>query len=80
MYVKAQCEGIGQNESFWYKEGYLLSGFDFVNFLKLLSEGVVLVDIRIGQYPDGTPHDHGTAFRVVPDKLDLCFAHRTRVV
>jgi len=35
-----------------------------------------LVDIRIGQYPDGRPHDHGTGFRVLPDKLDLCFSNR----
>ena len=38
------------------------------------------VDIRIGQYPDGRPHDHGTGFRVFPDKLELCFSHRKRIL
>jgi len=56
------------------------SGFNFDNFVHLLREGVILVDIRIGQYPDGRPHDHGTGFRVLPDKLDLCFSHRERIM
>ena len=42
--------------------------------------GGLFVDIRIGEYADGRPHNHGTAFRVLPDKLDLCFAHREEVM
>ena len=80
LYAKADCRGSGANEEFWFNEAWLLSGFDFENFLKLLKEGKILVDIRIGQYPDGRPHDHGTGFRVLPDKLDLCFFHRERIV
>ncbi|MEM3400017.1 MAG: MvaI/BcnI family restriction endonuclease [Candidatus Micrarchaeia archaeon] len=80
LYVKADCRGTGRNEEFHFNEVWLLSGFDFDNFLKLLKEGKILVDIRIGQYPDGRVHDHGTAFRVLPDKLDLCFSHRERIV
>ncbi len=80
LYVKADCRGSGANEEFWFNEAWSLSGFDFKNFLKLLKEGKILVDIRIGQYPDGRAHDHGTGFRVLPDKLDLCFSHRERIV
>lgn len=80
LYVKAETRGQGSNEEFWFNEAWLLSGFDFDNFVKLLREGVILVDIRIGQYADGRPHDHGTGFRVFPDKLDLCFANRDRVI
>ncbi len=80
LYVKAEARGKGSDEEFWFNEAWLLSGFDFNNFVKLLEDGVILVDIRIGQYPDGRPHDHGTGFRVFPDKLDLCFSHRERII
>ena len=80
LYVKVEARGSGSNEEFWFNEAWLLSGFDFDNFVQLLREGVILVDIRIGQYPDGKPHDHGTGFRVFPNKLDLCFSHRERIM
>ncbi len=80
LYVKADSRGSGSNEEFWFNEAYLLSGFDFENFVRLLKEGTILVDIRIGQYPDGRPHDHGTGFRVLPAKLDLCFEHREKIL
>ncbi len=80
LYVKAETKGSGSNEEFWFSEAWLLSGFDFDSFVQLLKEGTILVDIRIGQYPDGRTHDHGTGFRVFPDKLDLCFSHRERIM
>ncbi len=80
LLVMADARGSGSNEEFWYNEAWLLSGFDFDNFVRLLKEGIILVDIRIGQYPDGRTHDHGTAFRIFPDKLDLCFSHRERIM
>jgi hypothetical protein len=80
LYVKAEARGKGSDEEFWFNEAWLLNGFDFNNFVQLLKDGIILVDIRIGQYPDGRPHDHGTGFRVFPDKLDLCFSHRERII
>jgi hypothetical protein len=80
LYVKAEARGKGLEEEFWFNEAWLLSRFSFRNFLKLLREGTILVDIRIGQYADGRTHDHGTGFRVFPDKLDLCFSHRERII
>lgn len=80
LYVKADARGKGADEEFHFNGAWLLSDFDFDNFVRLLKEGVILVDIRIGQYPDGRPHDHGTGFRIFPDKLDLCFSHRERIM
>ncbi|MFC1562853.1 MvaI/BcnI family restriction endonuclease [candidate division KSB1 bacterium] len=80
LYVKAETRGSGSNEEFWFNEAWLLSGFDFYNFLELLKEGIILVDIRIGQYPNGRTHDHGTGFRVFPEKLDICFEYRERIM
>lgn len=80
LYVKAETRGKDADEEFWFNEVWLLSGFNFDNFLKLLKKKVILVDIRIGQYSNGRPHDHGTGFRVLPDKLDLCFEHRKKII
>ncbi len=80
LYVKAETKGRGSNEEFWFNEAWLLNGFNFNNFTQLLKEGVILVDIRIGQYPNGRTHDHGTGFRVFPDSLDLCFSSRHRIM
>jgi len=80
LYIKVNAKGKSYAEEFWFNEAWLLKDFNFDNFLKLLKKGVIFVDIRIGQYPDGRIHDHGTAFRVFPDKLDLCFSHRERIM
>jgi hypothetical protein len=80
LYVKAESRGKGAAEEFWFNEAWLLSGLDFKSFIDLLKDGTILVDIRMGQYPDGRPHDHGTGFRVRPDKLDLCFSNRQRIL
>ncbi len=80
LYVKADVRERGINEEFWYNEAWVLSGFSFEGFIRLLKEGTILLDIRIGQYSDGRTHDHGTGFRVIPDNLDLCFKKRQRVI
>ncbi len=80
LYVKADSRGSEKNEEFHFNEAWLMHGFSFSNFTKLLKEGNLLIDIRIGQYSDGSPHDHGTGFRIRPDKLDLCFSKRTQIV
>ena len=80
LYVKADSHGSDTNEEFHFDEAWLMRGFDFDNFVKLLKNGEIKVDIRIGQYSDGNPHDHGTGFRIFPDKLDLCFSKRKKII
>ncbi|OPY37068.1 MAG: hypothetical protein A4E35_01531 [Methanoregula sp. PtaU1.Bin051] len=80
LYVKANSKGSGENEMFWYNEAWVLSGLDFDTFLRMVSEDNIIVNIRIGQYPNGKTHDHGTGFRVLPSKLELCFKNRRRVL
>lgn len=80
LYVKASSRGIGKNEEFHYNEAYLMSGFSFERFIELLKSGQILIDIRLGQYPDGKLHDHGTGFRTRHDNLDLCFSKREKVL
>ena len=76
--MKAETRDSGSNEEFWFNEAWLISGFDFDSFVKLLKEGTIVIDIRIGQYPDSRTHDHGTGFRVFSEKLDLCFSYRKK--
>lgn len=80
LYVRADCKGEGKDEQFWFNEVWLLSEFDFDSFINTVRDGVICVDIRIGQYSDGTTHDHGTGFRVLPAKLNLCFKYREQVL
>lgn len=80
VYVKAESRGSGEDEEFWYKEAYLLGDPDWNSFVRLLNEGKIHVDIRIGQYPDGRIHDHGTGFRIHPKDFDLLFQKREKLV
>jgi len=80
MYVMANYRGSGDAEEFYFNEAYLLKGFSFEDFGQLLEDGNIYIDIRIGQYPDGRTHDHGTAFRVKQDELDNCFSNRKKIM
>lgn len=80
IFVKANCKGTGRNEEFHFVEAYQLSGFSFKNFEELINRGIIKIDIRIGQYPDGRTHDHGTAFRIMNNQIYLCFAHRIKLL
>lgn len=80
LYVKADFRGRGVNEEFHYNAAWLMSGFNFKRFIELLMSGQIRIDIRLGQYPDGKLHDHGTAFRVKPNDLELCFSKRERIL
>ncbi|NCO89389.1 hypothetical protein COS60_00125 [Candidatus Wolfebacteria bacterium CG03_land_8_20_14_0_80_39_317] len=55
-------------EKFHYQEAYILKNGSFNAFLKNL-----FYDIRIGRYPDGRPHDHGSAFRLKKTSLPNVF-------
>ncbi len=83
-YVKAKSKFIDEVEHFHYKKAYLLENFSSDQLLKHIRDGIIEVDIRIGLYKKGKKvgktHDHGTAFRINPSKLDLCFNTRKRLI
>jgi hypothetical protein len=80
LYILADQTGQGKTEQFWFNEVWMLTGFNYDGFKTAVNDGVVCVDVRIGQYPNGKPHDHGTGFRVFPDNLGLCFSDRKRLL
>jgi len=80
IYVLAETKREKRKEYFLYNEAYLLDGFSFKNFAKLIKEGKMKVDIRIGHYPNGRLHDHGTGFRILPKYLPDCFEKIERII
>lgn len=67
--VSANTKKTPEGEMFHFQEGNIYFGANFDKFLKLLEEGKIQADIRIGEYPDGRAHDHGTAFRIKSENI-----------
>ncbi|MGC8618738.1 MAG: MvaI/BcnI family restriction endonuclease [Thermoplasmata archaeon] len=85
LLVKAESKINDGKEWFRYSEAWVLMGFSFERFIKLIREGTVKVELRIGVYPEGhqqagQPHDHGTGFRVLERNLQDCFAYRDKIL
>ncbi len=80
VYAKALSRGFGVDEEFWFQDAYEVSGFDYDAMIKLLEEGKLFVDLRIGQYPDGRTHDHGTGFRIREADQPLLFKVVNKIV
>lgn len=70
----------GRLELFHYTDVYLLEGFSFKGFSEQIDRGVIKLDIRLGHYADGRPHDHGTGFRIFPRDFPQCFATNEKLV
>ncbi|MCL2255923.1 MAG: MvaI/BcnI family restriction endonuclease [Firmicutes bacterium] len=83
IYVIAESRGAGANEEFHFTEAFLLNGFSSSGIIKLVREGKILIDLRIGQYNSGKnkgkTHDHGTGFRIFPRDYIHLF-QKTRLV
>lgn len=80
IHCYADARGKGANEEFYFHTAMELYGFDFNNFVALLRESKIKVDIRIGQHSNGSPHDHGTGFRITEQDLPLLFKERCVIV
>jgi hypothetical protein len=79
IYVRAENRGKGKNEEFKYTEAYLLKGIDDENIIELIRRGIIYIDIRIGQYADGSTHDHGTGFRIKDSDQHLLYSEKIRL-
>jgi len=80
VYAKALNRGLGSDEEFLFRDAYEVSGFDYDAMIKLLEEGKLFVDLRIGQYDDGRTHDHGTGFRIREIDQPLLFKVINKIV
>lgn len=80
VYVLADSKIIDNEEFFKFQEAYLLEGFDFELFKKRIKSDDIAVDFRMYYRPSGSVRNHGTGFRVKNNKLDSCFAKKTRLL
>jgi hypothetical protein len=78
--VLASSKKEDGKEWFWFNEAYLLEDFSFERFAALVKEGVIKLDLRLGHYSDGRPHDHGTGFRIMPKDRPKCFEKIVRII
>lgn len=82
FYVNADCKTIEDTEYFHYTSAVIYLNPTLENFLKLVDDGKLMIDIRIGSYKSGKnhgkTHDHGTGFRIKP--IDLCHLFTEQIV
>lgn len=77
-FVTADTEVIDGIEHFHFTQATIFYDFiSFENFLKLLEEGLIMYDIRIGAYKTGAnkgkTHDHGSGFRIKRENMKLLY-------
>ncbi len=72
--------GSNGKEEFWFNEAYYLKNPDIENFLNLIAENKVVVDVRMHLNPNSSVRNRGTAFRIERQYLELCFASRERLI
>jgi hypothetical protein len=80
IYVSASRKKEDDEEYLWFDEAYVLEGFSFQRFSELVEKGIIKLDLRVGHYPDGRTHDHGTGFRVLPKYLPQCFEKMEKIL
>ncbi|MCG5643687.1 MvaI/BcnI family restriction endonuclease [Flavobacteriaceae bacterium LSUCC0859] len=71
--VSAEQKSIDNIYHYHYNSGTVFLDIDFNEFLKILENGFIQFDIRIGVYKSGKnygkPHDHGSGFRIKKESL-----------
>jgi hypothetical protein len=78
--VKASKRDLDDGEYFRFEEATVyFGGGDFDKFLSFIREGKIKVDIRLGSYENGEPHDHGTAFRINAKHLSELYCETVEI-
>jgi hypothetical protein len=80
VYVLANSKTIRDKEFFHFNEAYLLTGFDFKSFKKMIKRNYVVAEFRMFYKPTGQVRNHGTGFRVKINKLYDCFKKKVRLL
>ena len=80
VYVLAESKEIKGKEHFHFSEAYLLSGFDFEVFKKMVKKDQIVVDFRMYYKPNGSVRNHGTGFRIKINKLYNCFRNKDQLI
>ncbi|OYR42900.1 hypothetical protein DJ75_12395 [Halorubrum sp. Eb13] len=79
--VIADTKEVDEREHFWYNEAYHLDGFDGDDFLQLMRDGVITLDLRMHIKESGNIRNRGTAWRIMEEsRLDEAFEERTALL
>ncbi len=77
FYVNAETTLIDMKEYFHFNRAEIFTDPTLQRFLKLIDDGVIMYDIRIGSYRSGRnygkAHDHGSGFRILERNIHLLF-------
>lgn len=79
VYALAHSKVVKGVEYFHFDEVYLLEGFDFEHFKKMVKKDSIVVDFRMYYRPNGSVRNHGTGFRVKVQQLDKCFDTKVKL-
>ncbi len=80
VYVLADRKMINNAEHFHFNEAYLLSGFDFKKFKKMVEKDKIVADFRMYYRFNGSIRNHGTAFRVKINSLYNAFKNKVKLI
>ncbi len=69
-----------EKEEFFFDEAYYLVNPDADNFIHLLKQNIIVVDVRMHLKENGAVRNHGTAFRIDERYLYLCFERKERLI
>jgi hypothetical protein len=77
FYVTADRKYINGEEYFYFKKAEIYTNPTLDIFLKMIDDGNIMYDIRIGSYQSGSnygkPHDHGSGFRILEGNFHLLY-------
>lgn len=79
FYVSAKRQKSEGTELFLFHKADVYMHPSIERFIDLLQEGKIMYDIRIGSYPSGKSHDHGSGFRILPQSLGKLFTYHEEV-
>lgn len=73
LLVNAETRRQNNIEQFRYNKASLYYNYDFDKFLKCITDGYIMMDLRIGVYKSGKnagkTHDHGSGFRISQENI-----------
>lgn len=83
FYVSAETTIIAGREHFHFNRAEIFTNPSLDKFIKLIDDGVIMYDIRIGSYSSGRnygkAHDHGSGFRILERNIHLLFENHESI-
>lgn len=83
FYVESMRKTVRGKEFFYFHKATIYESPSFYKFLRLIDQGLIMYDIRIGSYKSGLsygkPHDHGSGFRILESNLMKLYSRKFEI-